>query len=215
MIPAIISAVGTGAQYENQRSANNQANDAEQQAILDQQDYRNKAMGTVNKLTQQIQTDSPTQIASQATGQYVQNLRKNAGATAGGQGGSTSSLAPAVGANARYNTDVASSSQAVQNFGNAEAGEMGQIDAATRQRQNEGLDMGTVGTVLQGLNTQSNAQGFVDQLRSQTASQPNPWVNLMGNLMKNGSNAYAKNANVLPSSNPLMEVQSGGVDMPY
>lgn len=215
LIPAAISAIGSGAQYMNQRSATNQANDVEQQGIQNQTDLRNKATGAISKLTQQIQTSNPNQIASSATGQYVQNLRKNANVNALAQGGSTSSLAPAVAGDPRYAADVANSSQQVQQYGNTLAGEMGQIDAATRQRQNEGLAAGTLGTQLQGLNAQSNAQGFVDQLRSQVAGQTNPWVSLFSGLAKNGANAYARNANLTPSTTPLMEVQSGGVDMPY
>lgn len=194
LAPALISAIGTGAQYENQRAANNRQQSAEVQSLNDQQAIRDKAMGTVNKLTSQIAASSPSQISSKATGDYVANLRKNAGATAGAQGGSTSSLAPAVAGDQRYNADVANSSQQVQNYGNTNAQEMGQIDAATRQRQDEGLAMGTANTTLQGLNAQSGAQGFVDQLKASVAGQPNPYLSLFSGLLKGGANAYATNA---------------------
>ncbi len=202
LVPAIISAIGSGAQYVNQRNANNQANDAEEQAINNQTALRNQAAGDVSKLTQQITTSTPSQIASKATGDYVQNLRKNAGASAIAQGGSTSSLAPAVAGNSRYNSDVANSTKQVQDYGNTTAEEMGQIDAATRQRTNEGLAMGTTATQLNGLNAQSNAQGFVDQLKAQVAGQTNPFVSLMSGLLKNGANAYAMNAK-LPTSTTI------------
>jgi hypothetical protein len=193
MVPALISAIGSGAQYMNQRSANNRQQDAEVQAINDQAAIRNKATGAVGKLTQQVETDSPTQAASQATGDYVANLRKNAGVSALAQGGSTSSLAPSTVGSSRYNTDVANSSKQVQSYGNTNADEMGQIDAATRQRQNENLAMGTTATQLQGLNAQSNAQSFVDQLKAGVAGQQNPWVSLFSGLLKSGANAYATN----------------------
>src|SRR5580658_8593208 len=124
LIPAAISAIGTGAQAYNQNRANSAQDAAETQGIINQQSLQEKAASGVNALTKQIATDTPSQIASKATGEYVQQLRKNAGAVANGQGGSTSSLAPAIGANSRYNTGVAASNAAVQDYGDTNAQEM-------------------------------------------------------------------------------------------
>lgn len=193
-VPALISAVGTAAQAVNTRSANNRQDASETQAIIDQQALQSKGAGAASKLTRQVQADNPDQIAAKSTGDYVAALRKNASSQALDGGGSTSSLAPVSGADPRYGAAVAASDKSVQDYGNTYAGDMGNIDAAIRQRQNEGNAMGTLGTVLNGLNAQSNSTNFVDQLRSQVAGQANPWVSLFSSLAKNGANAYAANA---------------------
>lgn len=65
------------------------------------------------------------------------------------------------------------------------AGEMGAIDAAVRQRQNEGLAQQTLGTNLNTLGAQSYTKNFVDQLRAKASGQANPWVGLLGQLATN------------------------------
>lgn len=214
-VPAVISAIGTGAQAINTRSANNAQDASETQAIIDQQKLQNAGAGAASKLTRQVQADTPNQIAAKSTGDYVAALRKNASAQALDGGGSTSSLSPVAGANPRYASDVAAANKGVQSYGNTYATDMGNIDAAIRQRQNEGNAMGTLGTQLNGLNAQSNSTNFVDQLRSQVAGQANPWVSLFSALAKNGANAYAMNAKGPTDPDVLREVQPAGVDMPY
>ncbi len=193
-VPAVIGAIGAGAQAVNTRNANNAQDESETQAIIDQQKLQSAGAGAANKLTRQVQADNPTQLAAKSTGDFVQALRKNASAQALDQGGSTSSLSPVAGANPRYASSVSAADKAVQDYGNTYAGEMGNIDAAIRQRQNEGNAMGTLSTTLNGLNAQSNATNFVDQLRSQVAGQQSPWVSLFSSLLQNGAKAYATNS---------------------
>jgi|SRR5579863_672853 len=198
-VPALIAALGTGAQYVNQSQANSRQNAAEVQAIGNQQNIRGNANAQVKALTQQIANNSPAQIQAQATGDYVNTLRKNAaGSTQGGPtnlnptngGQSVSALAPVAGGSARYGADKATSQAAVQNFGQTNAQEMGALDAAVRQRQNEGLAMQTLSGTLNGLGAQSYTQNFADQLRAQATGQANPWVSLFGNLATNAGKNY-------------------------
>lgn len=201
-VPALVAALGTGAQAVNTSQANSRQQAGEVQAIQDQQALQTKAAGQVSALTQQIKANTPQQIAAQATGSYVDQLRRNAagaaqpGANSGGTqtgGASTSSLAPAIGASARYNAGKAASQGQVQQYGDTYADEMGQIDAAVRQRQNEGLSMGTLASNLNLEGAQSYATNFVDQLRAQAAGTANPWVSLLSGLLQNGAKAYASN----------------------
>jgi hypothetical protein len=218
-VPAVLAAVGTGAEYVNQKQATNRQNDAEIAAMQHQQQIEDQANAAARGLTQQIAKNTPTQIANKATGDYVAQLRKNAaGSTQGGStkggaqtfGASTSSLAPASGASSRFNDASAASQKEVQDYGNTYASEMGQIDAATRQRQNEGLAMSTLGTQLNTLGAQSYGQNFVDQLRAQVQGQTNPWVSLMAGLLKNGANAYAMNSGA-GSVSKYGKIPAGGV----
>jgi hypothetical protein len=203
-IPAVIAAAGAAGQGVNQMQANSRASNAESQSIADQQQFRQQASDQVKNLTQQIATNSPQQIANKETSDFVNTLRKNAAGSA--QPGATSStpdtnfgapvsaLPPAAGASSRYKTDAASSQQQTQQYGNDIAGEVGNIDAAVRQRQNEGLTMQTLGTNLNTLGAESYTKNFVDQLRSQAAGQANPWVGLFSNMLQKGAAAYATNA---------------------
>lgn len=219
-VPAVMAAVSAGGQAINQSNANSRAQNSEAQSIADQQQYRQQANDQVKNLTQQIATNSPQQIANQETGSFVNTLRQNAagsaqpGATSSNQndtnfGAPVSAMPPAAGASSRYKSDAASAQQQTQQYGNTYAGEIGQIDAAVRQRQNEGLAQQTLGTNLNVLGAESYTKNFVDQLRSQAAGQSNPWVSLFSNMLGKGAQAYAMNAGGSPPTN-LTSQYSGG-----
>lgn len=211
-VPAVIAAAGAGAQGINQMQANKRASNSEVQSIIDQQQYRQQANDQVKNLTQQIATNTPQQIASKETGDFVNTLRKNAagsaapGATSSSTndtnfGAPVSAMPPAAGASSRYKSDTAASQKQVQQYGNTYANEIGNIDAAVRQRQNEGLALNTLGTNLNTLGAESYTKNFVDQLRSQAAGQANPWVGLFSNMLQKGASAYAMNAGGPPAAN--------------
>jgi hypothetical protein len=204
-IPLAMSAIAGGAEYENQQSANNRQQSADVNNIIQMQNYRNQANARVNALTQQIAQNNPGQIAGQGTENYLKELRQNAaGAQAGGPTGDTQTFGMPVSANptvggfsSRYKGDVANDSKQVQNYGTTEANELGQIDAATRQRQNEGLAMQSLGTNLNLLNTESWGTNFVNALRAQAAGTQNPWVALGSQILGGASQGASKN---LPTS---------------
>jgi len=191
-VPLALTALSSGAEYANQKGAANRADSAQADSILHQGQIQQKAAGDVNKEVAGIAASNPNAIANKATGDYVATLRKNAaGAASGGTG---SSLAPVVGGSSRYKNDVTAAQTDVSNFGDQRANDLGQIDAAVRQRQNEGLSMQDLGTQLNQLGAQSYGTNFVDQLRAQQAGQSNPWVSLFAGMLKNGAGAYATNA---------------------
>jgi hypothetical protein len=190
-IPAALAAVSAGGQYVNQKNAASRQDQGEAQAIRDQSDLQQQAAGKASALTKQIAVNNPNQIAAKATGDYVSQLRKNAAGAS--QPGTSSALAPAVGANSRYNSDVGKSAQTVGDYGNNMAGQMGQIDAAVRQRQNEGLAQQSLGTDLNTLGAQSYTKNFVDQLRAQAAGVQSPWLSLFSGMAGAGASAMAKN----------------------
>ena len=203
-VPAVVAAVGAAGQAVNQSNAQKRSNNAEVQAINDQQQYREQANSQVKNLTQQIAQNNPQQIAAKETGDFVNTLRKNAAGSAAPNaasanpdsnfGAPVSAMPPAAGASSRYKSDSASSQKEVQDYGQSYANEIGNIDAAVRQRQNEGLAQQTLGTNLNLLGAQSYTKNFVDQLRAQTAGQANPWVGLFSNMLQKGAGAYASNA---------------------
>jgi hypothetical protein len=190
-IPAAIAAVSAGAQYANTTQANKRQDQSEAQAIQNQQAIRQKGEAEVNKTVQDVAKSNPNQIAGQATAQYVDQLRRNAAGSS--SPGVSSALAPVAGGSSRYNADKATAQQAVESYGNTKATEMGDLDAAVRQRQNEGLEMSTLNTNLNTLGAQSYAQNFVDQLRSSVAGQTNPLVSLFAGLGANTAGFLSRN----------------------
>jgi hypothetical protein len=202
-IPAAIAAAGSIGNAVNQRNATQRSSNAETQALLDQEQYRQQASDAVKNLTQNVAKSNPQQIANQETSNFVNTLRKNEAGSA--QPGATSSvpdtnfgapvsaLPPAAGASARYKSDTGKAQTEAQSYGNTIASEMGNIDAAVRQRQNEGLAMQTLGTNLNTLGAESYTKNFVDQLRAQAAGQQNPWVSMFSNIAQRGGAAMAQN----------------------
>lgn len=201
-VPAVLAAVSAGGQYINQSNANKRQQNAEVQSITDQQKLRDQANSQVKALTSQVASNNPNQLASQAEGSYINQLRKNAaGSTQGGStsdspttfGASTSALPPVAGADPRYAAGLKQSQADVQNYGTTYAKEMAGIDSAIRQRQNEGLGMQTLGTNLNTLGATSYTQNFVDQLRAQAGGTQNPWATLGSNIVGNYANYMSKN----------------------
>jgi hypothetical protein len=201
-VPAVLAAVSGGAQYANANAAASRANNAEAQSIADQAQFRNQANGQVQQLTKQIANNQPNALADQAKTAFVNTLRANAaGSTQGGNtapgstnfGGSVSALAPGTVGSSRYKQGTAASQQEVEQFGNTNAADMANADAAVRQRQNEGLSMQTLGTNLNTLGAESYTKNFVDQLRAQQSGQQSPWVSLFSNIAGNLANYGSKN----------------------
>lgn len=213
-VPALVAAVGSAGQAVNQSNANKRSQNAQVQSIDNQQQFRQQANDQVKNLTQQIAQNSPQQIANQETSQFVNTLRKNQAGSAAPNaasgtpdtnfGAPVSALPPAAGASSRYQSDSANAQKQTQQYGNDYASEIGQIDAAVRQRQNEGLALNTLGTNLNTLGAESYTKNFVDQLRAQTAGQANPWVGLFSNMLQKGASAYATNSGGPTTGQPYL-----------
>jgi hypothetical protein len=76
---------------------------------------------------------------------------------------------------------------------------MGQIDAAVRQRQNEGLDLGTLQSNLGILGAQSYSDNFVNQLRAQNAGTSSPWLSALSTVLGSVGSGISKNVSYTPS----------------
>lgn len=209
-IPAALAAVSAGGQAVNQSNANQRAQNAEVQGIQQQQQYRQQANDRVKALTQQINTNNPQQIADKEESQFVNTLRNAQAGTAAGGSSSTnpntfgqpvSALPQNIGgASKQYQNSANAAQKETQQYGNTEAGQMSAIDAAVRQRQNEGLAMQTLGTNLNLLGGQSAQSGFVNQLRAQAAGQASPWASLFSNILGGTAQSAARNGWFGPQS---------------
>jgi hypothetical protein len=206
IIPAALSAISAGVQYENQSQANNREQNSEAAAINEQNQIRQKGMTNVNQTVKSIAGDNPQALAAQAQAKYVQQLRANAaGSTQGGStstdpqlfGVSTSALPPGDVGSAAYKKGTAASQKEVEQYGDTEASEMGDLDAAVRMRQNEGLEQQTLGTNLNTLGAESYGQNFVSQLQAQQAGQLDPWASLFSSLAGGAGSTLSKNPQLM------------------
>lgn len=201
----ILPAIGAAANYINQRNANNRGQAAATAAINNQSGFRTQAMNDVAQTTNQIAKNSPDAIANQENSNFVSNLRSNM-AKNSSPNGPTSALGPVPGANSRYGAGVAAGTAATQGYGNTQAGDMSAIDAAVKQRQNEGLQLQTLGTNLNQIGAASNAKSFVDNLRTQAVSQTSPWVSLFSKMATGAGSALAMSGNKgIPVGDPNSE----------
>ena len=208
-VPAVLAAVSAGGQAVNQSNANKRGQNAQVQAIDNQQQLREQANSQVKNLTQQISQNSPNALANKETSDFVSTLRKNeAGSATPGASSNTpdtnfgapvSALPSAAGASSRYKTGTANAQQQVQQYGQDNAQQMSAIDSAVRQRQNEGLAMQTLGTNLNTIGAKSYGQGWVDQLRAATAGQASPWASMFSTMLGKGAQAYASGVGGTPT----------------
>jgi hypothetical protein len=189
-IPAVMAALSTGAGAYNTIQSNQKGQASEVQGIEQQQALRQQAAGMVNKTVQNITQSNPQALQRQATGDFVSQLRNNEAAT----NPTLNGTAATPGADPRAATGAAASNATVQGYGNTMAGNMATMSAAVRQRQQEGLAMGTLQTGLGNTGQQSGADSFITQLRTAQASQPNPWISLASGLGNTAAKGYAMNA---------------------
>jgi hypothetical protein len=199
-VPAVMAAVGTGAQAINTSNANKRQQNATVQGIDNQATIRGQAMRDVNNQTNKIAQSSPNDIANKETGDFVNSLRKNVGGTTGTAstspsnfGAPTSALGPTPGASSRYSKDSAAAAAQTQSYGTAQAGEVGAVDSAINQRKNEASGMQSLTARMNLLNAQSSKQAFLDNMRATQVGQGSPWVSMFANMMKGLGSSASKN----------------------
>jgi hypothetical protein len=214
-----MTALSAGGQAVEQNQSQSRQNAAETQDLIDQQRLQSQGAGAVQRETQQIAQSNPDQIAQSERANFVQQLRRNAagsmagGATSGAPtlfGAPTSAVGSTAGADPRFGKMLTNDQQQVQDYGNTYSDELSNMDAAVRQRQNEGLGLETLGTNLNRLDVQSYGDNFVNGLRAQAAAQTNPWATLATTMLQRGAQAYAANAGT-----PADKAGVTGVQAPY
>lgn len=203
-VPAVIAAVSSGAQYANQRQAQKRQEAVQIENIRDQEQLRQKAASQARALTEQIGRNKPDQLEAKSTGEYVQQLRKNAG------GKDTSVFGATAGASSRFQADSSRTKGEAASEAGEYAGTLSKIDAAVRQRQNEGQAMNTLSTNLSTIGAESWARNFVNQLRAQAAGVANPWVALGAGMINAGAKNYYPSGKT--PTNPYAKVSAGGYD---
>ena len=124
-VPAAIAAVSAIGQGVNQQNATKRSNNAEVQALTNQNQFKNQANSLVNQQTRNIATSDPNALKNQEESAMVNTLRQNVGGSTGTAsksptnfGAPTSALGPTPSGSSRYNADKAAAGTQVQNYGN-------------------------------------------------------------------------------------------------
>lgn len=198
-VPVALTALSAGGEYANQSNAQHRQDDATLKGLHDQEELQSAATSKASALTRQIAQSTPQKAQGQLTGDYVNQLRRNAAGSKGDPttkgkttfGASTSALAPVAGGSSRYNADTGASQQEVANYGDTYASDAAAIDAAVAQRRGESAGMQDLGTQLNTLGAQSQATSFIDQLRAKVAGQANPWLTLGSGMLSAGATGYS------------------------
>jgi hypothetical protein len=206
-IPAVMAMASAGGQALNQSAANKRGQNAEVEAMANQNLLKNAANSDVKQQIKNVATSDPAKLAAAENSQFVNTLRNDVGGSTGTTsksptnfGAPTSALGPTPGGSSRYSADTAKAGTEVQSFGNTTASEMSALDSAINMRKNEGLQMQTLSGNLNQLNQQAYQQAFVDQLRYKAASQPNPWVSMFTGGLDLASNGMSKNGWFTPGN---------------
>jgi len=200
-VPAAIAAVSAGAQGYNTISANNRAQASAAQGIAQQQALRQQASGQVGNTIRQVAASKPQQLAAKSTGDFLSTLRQNEAAS----NPPVSGQAAAPGANPRFAKENAANNSMLQTFGSTNAEDLGQMFGAIKQRQNEGLDMSTLGTDLGLIGAQSGNDMFVNNLRTAVAGQTNPYIGMGASVLGAGAKGLASNLTPAPDPNALTQ----------
>ena len=69
---------------------------------------------------------------------------------------------------------------------------------AIKQRQNEGLDMSTLGTDLGLIGAKSGNDMFVNKLRTAVVGQTNPYIGMGSSVLGAGAKGLASNLTLAP-----------------
>lgn len=166
-IPAVIAAVGAGASAKNTYDTAKRTDNEAAAGIAAQAQKQRQADSRVNQEVQQLQASSPEQERANATNQFMDQLRRTRGEQYDtGSAGATSGA---------FKTDTANAATNVADFGKTQADQLARISAPSRQRSNEQISFGRLGSDLGGIGRAANGDAFLSQLRLR-GIQRNPWV---------------------------------------
>jgi hypothetical protein len=171
IVPAIISAIGTGASvYQTKKVANDQ-DAAAAQGIRAQQGKQREIDQRMSGEIDQLEQSSPEDERTQAMDRFMTQLR----ATRGEAEGTTT---PGV---SRYGADTEASQAGIGNYGTKVADILSRISSASEQRRNEAIGMNRANSDSAGIAREANGSDFINQLRMGSI-QRNPWVDAAGRL---------------------------------
>ncbi len=185
IIPAAITAVGTGAQiYDQRQTAKRQDNQLARQ--IQQQGTR---QAEADRAVQQSIADRAASDASQERGSAANNYLQQARAA---QAQATGGLRQAGAVSDAYRQSANDAALGVADYGATAANLMARIDAPMQQRQREALQGAQLQTDLGLIGGRAAGDDFLARLRLQ-GIRGNPWVQGAGQLATSVGTSMAAN----------------------
>lgn len=183
-VPLVLSAVSAGASAKNTYDTAKRQDNEMAAGIAAQADRQRQADQRVSQEVQAIENSSPEAERAAAQDQFLTQLRQSRAQ----QGGDAR-----VGATSNeFNKDAAQSESNVVDFGKATATRLARIAAPGRQRTNEQVSFGRLGSDLGTIGRNSQADAFLSQLRAR-GIQRNPWIDAAAGVGQGVAGGMAQN----------------------
>ena len=142
------------------------------QGIRTQAQRQREADALVNQTVNRVQTSNPEAERQSSLEQYLGQLQKTQGTATAGflQPGAVSS---------RYTQGVADAKTGIKDYSTNVADIFSRIDAPNRQRQREGISFGRLGSDIGRIQSQSDTDRYLTDLRIQRSRRGNPWLDAL------------------------------------
>jgi hypothetical protein len=179
-------ALGLGSTYLGARNQAHAARKQDKQTAIgiDQQAARQKeAMARVNDTVQRTANSNPAGEQRQNYGEFMDALRRNAGANTGAVGRTSDA----------YQTGTQAADKQTGDTSSKLAGLFSRIDAQGDQRRGEAFDAARAGTDVGLIQDKAKGEDFVNTMRVKSI-HANPWIDLLskfGTLAAGGMAAAA------------------------
>ncbi len=167
---AIAQSVGLGVDLFNNAAAARKKNSLLVQGTRQQDRAGMESAGVQGDFLSQLRNSAPNPAAER--GAFTQAL-------------GTPGIAGPVTGSARFRADAANTGAGVQGYGRNLADLFARIRAPQLQRRNEGALMMDMSNQLRPIQTRSQDDQFLTQLRASMV-QPNPWLQQASNMLQQG-----------------------------
>lgn len=202
LIPLALAAAGTGVDMYNTKRTNDKRDDLAVQGLKRQQEHQRNADARVSQQIGALEQSSPEASRDQALTGYLEQLRAQRGAATGG-------VQNVPGASKRYAADVDTNQAAIGNYGQRVAGTLSRIQAAGRQRQQEGIGTGRMMADVAGIARNASGDDTVNRMRV-AGVQANPWLTALSGVLKAAGMAYGATAGAGAAGQGVAEGAVGG-----
>lgn len=208
----VLTAVGGGAGYVNDRNALKRQDRQAAEGIRRQSELSRKSNTRINEQVQDIAGNTGEAERAQALDGFLNALRQS-------DESATGALPNVAGANTRYAEDVSAGRSKVRSEGVDRAGRLSRIDAPLYQRMNEGHRVGRTAADIGELGRQSTAEDYLTRLRV-ASEQPNALIGALAKTLQgvgSGLTLGAGGANLakLAKGGTLVSSPSTPAGVPY
>lgn len=190
-VPAVIAAVGAGANAVNQRNVAKKTDQIAAQGIRTQGQHQRDIDARVNEELAALNRSTPEGERAAALDAYTSQLQRGRAEAEGG-------LTGIAGSN-RFQTDQAAAKTAVGNYGEQIANIASRIDAPTRQREREGISARRTASDVAGIGRKAEADDYINRLLQQSV-RGNDALSILGPVAQGVAAGMSANAGSVPTN---------------